>query len=133
MHPSHPRSRILVVDDDLGSRTLAAIVLAEAGYSPVCVPSVVRAFARLAADGADLVLTDLMMPGLTGIDLVRALRTWPEPPLVVAMTSSDDDVLIEEALEFGAAAVLRKPIAIDRLVDTIDGLFAARAREAAAA
>jgi len=131
MHPTHPRSRILVVDDDLGSRTLAAIILAEAGYSPICVPSVARAFARLAADGADLVVTDLLLPGLGGIDLLRALKTWPEPPPVVAMTSSDDDVLIEEALELGAAAVLRKPVAIERLVDTVDGLFDARARAAA--
>jgi DNA-binding response OmpR family regulator len=131
MHPARPRSRILVVDDDLGSRTLAAIVLTEAGYSPICVPTVERALARLAQDGADLVLTDLMMPRLGGVDLMRALRTSTDAPPVLAMTSSDDEVLISEALDLGAAGVLRKPVPPERLVAMVDRVLGPRRSVAA--
>jgi len=120
---SQTRPRILVVDDDLGSRTLTAIVLTEAGYSPTCVATVARALERLERSGADLVVTDLLMPGADGLDLLRAVQAGPDPPPVVAMTASDDQVLIETALELGAAAVLRKPITLARLDATVSALL----------
>jgi CheY-like chemotaxis protein len=119
MQRSDTRPRILVVDDDLGSRTLTAIVLTEAGYSPVSVPTVARAVERLAAADVDVVLTDLLMPGVGGLELIRILRTWADAPPVVAMTGSDDDELVAAARELGAAAVLRKPVTIDALADAI--------------
>jgi CheY-like chemotaxis protein len=120
MSPTEPRPHILVVDDDLGSRTLTAIVLTEAGFSPVCVATAARALDRLGAEGADLVLTDLIMPGVSGIDLIRIVRTWADAPPVIAMTASDDPVLIAEALECGVASVLRKPVVVDALTLAID-------------
>jgi CheY-like chemotaxis protein len=126
MHPTHARPRILVVDDDLGSRTLTAIVLAEAGYSPVCVATAARALERLGSGGADLLLTDLSMPGVNGVDLIRILRVWADAPAVVAMTGSDDESLIAAALRLGATAVLRKPVTIDALAEAVDAALAAR-------
>jgi len=131
MPPAHPRSRIIVVDDDLGSRTLAAIVLAEAGHSPVCVPSVKRALERIEQEEPDLVLTDLLMPESGGLDLIRALSGHAHPPPVLVMTSSDDEALIAQALDLGAAGVLRKPIPIERLATTVAGVLDAHARAAA--
>jgi len=124
---SHPRSRILVVDDDLGARTLTAIVLAEAGYSPTCVPTVERALDRLTRTGADLVLTDLIMPGAGGLDLLETLAAWPSAPPVIAMTGADDGQLIAAAFEAGASAVLRKPVTSRQLEAAVAALTRSRA------
>jgi CheY-like chemotaxis protein len=120
MHTTRPRPRILVVDDDLGSRTLTAIVLTEAGYSPLCVATAARALEVLGADGADLLLTDLVMPGVGGVDLLRIVQAWADPPPVVVVSACDDESLIAAALAHGAVAVLRKPVSIDLLSAAVE-------------
>ncbi len=106
---SRRRARVLVVDDDLASRILAALLLEKAGHSPTAVPSVKRALERIDGEGADLVLTDLTLPGESGLDLLRGLRERGSCTPVVVMTGSDDVDLMARALDLGAKAVLRKP------------------------
>ena len=106
---SADRRRVLVVDDDLPHRILTATLLHAAGYAPSAVGSVPRALERIRSDGPELVLTDLVMPELDGLDLLRALRLMPNGPLAIAMTASDDHELAGEAIELGALAVLHKP------------------------
>ena len=103
------RARVLVIDDDLASRILAALLLEKAGHSPTAVPTVKRALERLDAEGADLVLTDLMLPGESGLDLLLGLRERRSRTPVVVMTGSEDVELMARAIELGAKAVLRKP------------------------
>jgi len=77
------RARVLVVDDDLASRILAALLLEKAGYSPTAVATVRRALERIDEEGTDLVLTDLMLPGESGLDLCSSERRSAgfRPPL----------------------------------------------------
>jgi DNA-binding NtrC family response regulator len=103
------RARVLVVDDDLACRILAALLLEKAGHSPTAVATVSRALERIDDEGADLVLTDLTLPGESGLDLLIALRERRLDTPVVVMTGSDDVELIARALELGATTVLRKP------------------------
>jgi len=103
------RARVLVVDDDLASRILAALLLEKAGHSPTAVPTVKRALERIDDDGADLVLTDLTLPGESGLDLLLGLRERGSHTPVIVMTGSDDVELMARALDLGARAVLRKP------------------------
>lgn len=103
------RARVLVVDDDLACRILAALLLEKAGHSPTAVATVSRALERIDSDGADLVLTDLMLPGESGLDLLLSLHERRSDTPVVVMTCSDDVELIARAFELGAKAVLRKP------------------------
>ena len=102
-------ANVLVVDDDLACRVLAALLLEHAGHSPTAVASADRALDRLAAAKVDVVLTDLNMPGRSGADLLVLMRErgWSQP--VVVMTGSDDGVLIARTVELGATSVLRKP------------------------
>jgi CheY-like chemotaxis protein len=109
------RIRVLVVDDDLSCRVLASLLLEKAGYSPSAVGSVARALERLEDDGADLVLTDLVMPGRGGLDLLASLRESKAAPPTLAMTGSDDEALAGRALELGARGVLRKPFSPELL------------------
>jgi two-component system C4-dicarboxylate transport response regulator DctD len=121
--PAQIRRRILLVDDELSHRILTATLLQGAGYSPTAVGTVARALERIGRDGPELVLTDLVMPGLDGLDLLRALRAMHADPLAIAMTASDDRELVDAAYELGALAVLRKPFRGDALVDAVRAAF----------
>jgi CheY-like chemotaxis protein len=103
------RTRILVVEDDVSLSILIALLLTKAGYSPTAVSSVARARERLTDEPFDLVVTDLVMPGPTGLDLLRELPGGGHRPAALAMTASDDEALVQEALSLGAQGVLRKP------------------------
>jgi CheY-like chemotaxis protein len=102
------RTRVLVVDDDLASRILVAILLEKGGYAPTAVPSVARALERIESEGTDVVVTDLIMPGRGGLDLLESLRERASRTPVIVMTGSDDDELADRALELGAEIVLDK-------------------------
>jgi len=102
-------ARVLVVDDDLACRALAALLVEHAGHSPTAVASVERALERLADSEVDVVLTDLNMPGRSGIDLLLLMRERRLATPVVVMTGSGDDALIARTIELGATSVLRKP------------------------
>lgn len=104
---------VLVVDDDEGSRSLAAMLLASEGYRPTTAGSVERALERLG--GVDVVLTDLLMPGRDGFELMAVLRERRPRTPVIAMTGSDDSELVRRALALDACAVLAKPLVPDLL------------------
>jgi DNA-binding NtrC family response regulator len=102
-------ARVLVVDDDVACRVLAALLLEQAGHTPTAVASVERALERLSDERVDVVLTDLNMPGRSGIDLLLLMRERCLSMPVVVMTGSDDETLIARTVELGARSVLRKP------------------------
>jgi two-component system, OmpR family, KDP operon response regulator KdpE len=102
-------ARVLVIDDDLACRVLAALLLEQAGHSPTAVASVERALERMVDARVDVVVTDLNMPGRDGIDLLGLMRERRLAQPVIVMTGSDDDTLIARTVELGATAVLRKP------------------------
>lgn len=120
-------ARVLVVDDDLACRVLAALLLEHAGHSPTAVASVERALERLADGKVDVVLTDLNMPGRNGIDLLLLMRERALPQPVVVMTGSDDDALIARTVELGATSVLRKPYGTGELEAAVGGALRLRA------
>jgi CheY-like chemotaxis protein len=109
------KASVLVVDDDLSCRVLAALLLEVGGYKPVAVASVDRALEKLDAGTFDVVLTDLNMPVRSGLDLLLELRVREPAPPVVVMTGSADTVALARAVELGATAVLPKPFAPDEL------------------
>ena len=125
------RPRVLVVDDDLACRVLAAVLLEGAGYAPTAVSSVSRALERLDRDGADLVLTDLVMPRRNGLDLLAELRDRADAPPAVLMTGAGDEHLLERARALGVAGVLGKPFAPAQLRRAVADALGERAPLAA--
>jgi signal transduction histidine kinase len=105
-------ARVLVIDDDPIMRELAVAKLAEAGFQPRVAADGAEGLATLRADGADIVISDVDMPGLSGFDLTRAVRADPalaEIPVIV-ITGSERPDAVEQAFAAGATSFLAKPI-----------------------
>lgn len=101
---------ILVVDDEAFFRRLFCDTLAEEGdYQIEAVASGEEALARLARGGIDVVVTDMVMPGICGLDLVRRARSGANPPEVILATGNATIESAIQALKNGARDYLLKP------------------------
>ena len=112
---SERRNRILVVDDDPEFREVLLDILRGSGYRPEGVADGLEAVDRLKASGWDLVLTDLKMPRLNGLALIRSLKEEGEQTPVILVTGSTDHLACAEARGLGARC-LHKPFEIDNLL-----------------
>jgi DNA-binding NtrC family response regulator len=110
------KGNILVVDDEASARTALAELLRTEGYTIETAGDGFKALARLEDFAADLVLTDLNMPGIDGVELLRKVReARPELP-VVLMTAFGGVETAVSAMREGAADYLTKPLNTDELV-----------------
>jgi DNA-binding NtrC family response regulator len=109
------KPRILVADDESNARSALSLILAEDGYAVQTAADGFKALARYEEHGADIVLTDLKMPGMDGLELMRKLREKdPELPVVV-MTAFGAIETAVEAMQAGAVSYLTKPLNTDEL------------------
>ncbi|MGE6756694.1 response regulator [Corallococcus sp. AB049A] len=124
--------RILVADDQTEMRTLIRKMLVRRGYDVVEAadgPDLVRVLVEgLTAEESrapDLIITDVRMPGFTGLEVLARLRReqWTTP--VILITAFGDVQLHREALRLGAACVLNKPFDMDELRGAVEVALAA--------
>jgi adenylate cyclase len=111
--PVEPGSiRLLVVDDNELNRDMLSRRLGSRGYAVELAEDGERALAWLGDQPFDLVLLDVMMPGLSGIDVLRGVRQrWPESDLpVIMVTARDTAEDVVEALQLGANDYVTKPL-----------------------
>ena len=107
---------ILVVDDEPALRELLVDVLTDEGYTVLAAPDGRRALDLVPTERPDLLLLDIMMPGLSGHEVVGQLRTLPESPPVVLMSAG---MAPAGRLEPPVAIFLPKPFKLDQLLATI--------------
>ena len=116
------KARILVVEDSVGVRELERVILESAGYDVMTAVDGLDGIARLRAEPADLVLSDVEMPGMDGFTLTRTIRRtrgWEQVPVVI-MTSRGDESDRRAGLEAGASAyLLKSDFDQTELVDTV--------------
>ena len=105
-------AKVLVVDDTPHNVKLLADLLAVKGYAVATAVNGEEALVKVAAEQPDLVLLDVMMPGLSGYDVCRRLRADPRTALlpVVLVTSLDPQQERVKGIEAGADDFLPKPI-----------------------
>src|SRR5512136_45849 len=108
-------ARILVADDEPRLGSLVTQMLELDGHAVVRAADGAEALTRLAAGRFDVVVTDLRMPGVDGIAVLRAARALPAPPEVVLMTAHASAESAVEAMKAGAADYLTKPFSMDEL------------------
>ncbi|MCL4810841.1 MAG: sigma-54 dependent transcriptional regulator, partial [Vicinamibacteraceae bacterium] len=110
-----PDARLLVVDNEPAQRTVLAGFLRKRGYAVNEAGSVDDALAVAGREPLDLVLTDLRMPGRTGLDLLEAVRQANPEIAVIVMTAFGTVATAVDAMKRGASDYLTKPIDLDEL------------------
>lgn len=119
---SKSAKKILIVDDDLTALDIVNLLFEDAGFEVDGCTNGPAALARLESIAPDIILVDLMMPGISGQDLVREIRAreWQGP--IIAFTALDDPIVHRDALDAGCTAVLTKPCRPTDLVDQVKRL-----------
>jgi len=103
------KRRLLVIDDEPIIRDLMVEILADAGYDVLAAETAARALELLTTDDVALVISDIMMPGLSGLDLLQTLnQTRPSLPVILVTGAGTYDHL-RSALARGAAGLVLKP------------------------
>jgi DNA-binding NtrC family response regulator len=118
-------ARVLVIDDDEDMRSLFRAKLEQAGHSIVLTESGSRAIDLHAADPADVVITDLVMPGETGMATIMGLRRGDPAVKIIAISGSPNisrDDYLDVARALGAKRTFTKPFDWEEMLSTIDRL-----------
>jgi DNA-binding response OmpR family regulator len=123
--------RLLIVEDDPEMLDLLRKVLEKDGYRISLAADGHEAILRLAADPTDLVITDLMMPRVGGLELLQSIRqARPDLPVII-VTAFGDWHTYSRALELGVAAFLSKPLKLAELIAAVHAALAGRGAAAA--
>ena len=106
---------IMVVEDDAPIRNLITTTLKAHDYQYLTASNGETAVMEAASHNPDIILLDLGLPDLDGIEIIRILRTWSNTPVIVISARSEDSDKIE-ALDAGADDYLTKPFSVDELL-----------------
>jgi two-component system KDP operon response regulator KdpE len=115
LKPGQPLKRILVVDDERQITRMLRASLQSSGYEVLVASNGEEAYARFETERPDLIITDLAMPEMTGLDLTRAVRRLAQTPIIV-LSVRDTDVMKVTALDEGADDYLTKPFSMPELL-----------------
>jgi two-component system KDP operon response regulator KdpE len=115
---SAPPIKVLVIDDEPPIRKLLRMGLSTQGYQVIDAPNARKAL-ELMAQKPDLVILDLGLPDMQGMDLLRAIREQNEAVPIVVLSSRADETAKVQALDFGADDYVTKPFGINELLARI--------------
>ncbi|WP_370891973.1 response regulator [Janibacter sp. GXQ6167] len=115
-------TRILVVEDEISFSDPLSYLLSKEGYDVEVADNGPAAITAFDAQGADLVLLDLMLPGLSGIDVCRAIRQRSNVP-VIMLTAKDGEIDKVVGLEIGADDYVTKPYSSRELLARIKAVL----------
>jgi two-component system KDP operon response regulator KdpE len=110
--------RVLVVDDEPQIRRFLETGLAGRGFTVLMAADGVKALDMVVTESPDVIILDLAMPRLDGLEVIRRVREWSEVPIIV-LSVRDDDPGKVEALDLGADDYLTKPFSMNELLARI--------------
>lgn len=117
--------KILIVDDCQTTRKLLGHYLKTRGYSVAFAENGLDALEKLGTETVNLVMTDLNMPYMDGIELIKTMRAdpaWAGLP-VLMITTENDDVEREKAINIGANGYMVKPVSGDAITENIKAIM----------
>ena len=106
---------ILIVEDDAPIRNLISVALEAHGYRQITAANAAGAILEATSHNPDIVLLDLGLPDMDGVNVIQKIRSWSTMPIIVISARSDDTDKIE-ALDAGADDYLTKPFSVDELL-----------------
>ncbi len=120
------KARILIVDDEPAIRLFLGEELARAGYEVLTAASGEEALTRLQIEQVDLILLDLMMKGIDGLQVMAQVARQPLPPVVIMLTAHASLDSAIEAMRWGGHDYLVKPCRTEELLASVDKGLARR-------
>ena len=123
-------ARILIVDDEAPLTALLVHTFENEGYEVATARDGIDCMNKVASFRPDVIVMDIMMPKLDGVDttrLIRRNRSYADTA-VIALSAKTDPATRQRMAEAGANAFMRKPFAIAKLVDRVRELIASRSR-----
>jgi CheY-like chemotaxis protein len=125
METTEGKGSILVVDDEPAICVVMGIILKLHGYAVYRAHNVSQAYRYLEETKPDLIVADIMMPGVDGLTMIRQIKTKPElsdiPTVVLSALATEQDKAA--ALQAGATAFLAKPFTASELQDVIEPII----------
>jgi two-component system nitrogen regulation response regulator NtrX len=113
-------STILVVDDEQGIREVLQDVLADEGHRVITVEDGFRALEALQEGAVDLVILDVWLPNMGGIDVLKRIRdSWPEIEVVVISGHANINMAVQ-AVKIGAFDFLEKPLSLEKTITVVE-------------
>ena len=109
------KTLILVVEDDVPVQNLMMTTLKAHDYKFLLAGNVETAILEAASHNPDIILLDLGLPDMDGVEVIRKIRTWSNVPIIILSARSEDTDKIE-ALDAGADDYLTKPFSVDELL-----------------
>ena len=106
---------ILVVEDDAPVRNLITTTLESQNYKYMAAANGNQAVMSAASGSPDIILMDLALPDMDGVDVIKKIRTWSVAPIIVISARSDDRDKVD-ALDAGADDYLTKPFSVEELL-----------------
>ena len=107
--------KILVVEDDASVRNLITTTLRSNDYRYITAPNGASAIALASSQQPDIVLLDLGLPDLDGVEIIRRIRSWSDMPIIVISARSEDSDKVS-ALDAGADDYLTKPFSVTEML-----------------
>ena len=120
------KTRVLEVDDEEDAREMLAAILTQAGFDVDDAADGFAALSKVSHYRPDVVVTDLRMPGMTGVDLLQRIRRIHGDVPVILATGLETWDLCTAAEAYGAVTCLVKPVELDELVWHIEMALAVR-------
>lgn len=112
-------NKILIVDDQYGIRALLKEILQTAGYKTCEAANGIQALSMVEKEDPYLVLLDMKIPGMNGLQILKRVKEKSKDTKVVIMTAYGELEMLEEAKENGAITHFFKPFDIDEILDFV--------------
>lgn len=123
--PSSPR--VAIIDDDGSLRDALIALVRSVGYAGAGYDCAEAFLESREGRGADCVITDIQLPGLSGVDLALKLRDEATAPPVIIITARTESTILDRAAQTGALCVLHKPFAAEDLLACLERALVSRA------
>ena len=118
LEPERRRHKILIVDDDAAARTMLSRLLETTG-EVLLASSGDEALRMIDLEQPRLMILDMVMPGMSGLEVLRAVRAGPRPMMILVLTGANDMDLAKRALEAGADEYVTKPFDLIRMREKV--------------
>ncbi len=105
--------KIMIVDDEETISELLQVFLENQGFQAVVASDAEKALAMMASENPDVVMLDILMPGINGVECLKKIKKIKPDAIVIMMSGLQDEEIAKEAITYGAYDYITKPFDLD--------------------